>query len=92
MTWTDTMEPTRRVVEEPAAASALVAHHVLLGDGSERVVEGADAYAQEGQMTTFFATDRGRGVIDAWAVRVASVRTSEIVMIRRCRGDGAARS
>ena len=82
MTWTEVIDPTVRPVA-PLTPVEHVAHVVLLGDGSERRVDGADAYAQEGQMTTFFATDRGRGVIDAWAVRVASVRTSEIVMIRR---------
>lgn len=92
MTWTETMDPAFETLAPPPATEHEVAHRVALVDGSERVVDGADAYAQEGQMTTFFATDRGRGVIDAWAVRVASVRTSEIVMIRRLSGDGACRS
>ncbi|MEM9037981.1 MAG: hypothetical protein AAGD18_25560 [Actinomycetota bacterium] len=82
MAWTE--------LQEPAAAVVAVIHEVALRDGSERVIEGADAYAQEGQMTTFFATDRGRGVVDAWAVRIASVRTSEIVMVRRVVPSGPA--
>lgn len=75
MTWSETLQT-------PVDGRSVV-HSITLRDGSEQVVDGADAYAQEGQMTTFFATDRGRGVVDAWAVRVASVRTSEIVMVRR---------
>ncbi len=58
-------------------------HEIVLRDGTVRVVAGADAYDQEGQMTTFFATDHGRGIVDPWATRVASIRTSEILMVRR---------
>jgi hypothetical protein len=55
----------------------------ILKDGATEVVEGADTYAQEGPMTTFFRTDRGRGVVDAWAVRIASIRTTELLLVRR---------
>jgi hypothetical protein len=54
----------------------------LRGDSVERVGE-ADAYQQEGQMTTFFQHGSGRHVLDTWSTRIASYRTSEIVKIRR---------
>ena len=58
----------------------------LVGAGVDgpvtEVIAGADAYAQEGPLTTFFDTD-GRDVIDSWAVRLMSVRTADIAMIRR---------
>ena len=58
----------------------------LVGAGDDapitEVIAGADAYAQEGPLTTFFDTD-GRDVIDSWAVRLMSVRTADIAMIRR---------
>ncbi|MFN0093028.1 MAG: hypothetical protein ACKVWR_22555 [Acidimicrobiales bacterium] len=56
---------------------------VTLKDRTVELIEGADAYTQEGQMTTFFRTREERAAVDAWAVRVASIRTSEILMIRR---------
>ena len=46
-------------------------------------IEGADAYAQEGQLTTFFRTTSARQVVDCWSVRLASFRTSEILAVRR---------
>ena len=58
-------------------------YHVTLKDHTVEVVEGADAYQQEGQMTTFFTTREERGVVDSWATRVASFRTSEIRIVRR---------
>jgi hypothetical protein len=63
-------------------------YHVTLKDRSVEVIDGADAYQQEGQMTTFFATREGRDVVDCWSTRLASFRTSEVVIIRR-RADGA---
>jgi len=54
---------------------------VRMGDRTIEMVDGADAYQQEGQMTTFFATRRG--VVDSWATRVASYRTAEILSVRR---------
>jgi hypothetical protein len=56
---------------------------VTLKDQTIEVIEGADAYQQEGQMTTFFCTATGRQVVDCWSTRVASFRTSEILIIRR---------
>ena len=43
----------------------------------------ADAYQQEGPMTTFFALGEDRRVIDSWSTRVASFRTADIVAVRR---------
>jgi hypothetical protein len=56
---------------------------VQLKDQSIETVAGADAYLQEGQMTTFFRTDSARAVVDSWSTRLFSVRTSEILLIRR---------
>ena len=55
---------------------------VMMQDRSVELVDGADAYQQEGQMTTFFRTADGRAV-DSWSTRMASFRTSEILIIRR---------
>ena len=43
----------------------------------------ADAYEQEGPLTTFFDRNGGGGLSSAFALRVASFRTSRIVEIRR---------
>lgn len=54
----------------------------------ERIeVVAADAYAQEGPMTTFFELGEGRDVVDCWARRVASIRTADILLIRRSEAD-----
>jgi hypothetical protein len=58
-------------------------YHVTLKDHTVEVIEGADAYQQEGPMTTFFPTREGRDVVDSWSTRIASFRTSEILMVRR---------
>jgi hypothetical protein len=58
-------------------------YHVTLKDHTVEVIDGADAYQQEGQMTTFFATREGRDVVDSWSTRIASFRTSEILIVRR---------
>jgi hypothetical protein len=60
-----------------------VSFEVRLRDGAVEAVEGADAYHQEQSMTTFFRTD-GRQVVDCWSVRVASIRTDQILSVRRC--------
>ena len=54
----------------------------LTNDRSETVT-GATAYQPEGPLTTFFAANSSRGVIDSWAKRVASFRTADLVSIRR---------
>ena len=56
---------------------------VVLRDSSVVVVEDADAYQQEGPMTTFFRCGAGRDVIDSWSVRIASFRTADLRMVRR---------
>ncbi|MFV0525384.1 MAG: hypothetical protein ACK5RL_12910 [Acidimicrobiales bacterium] len=56
---------------------------VTLNDDTTDIIEGADAYQQEGPMTTFFAFEGGRRVIDSWSVRMASFRTADIAAIRR---------
>lgn len=57
-------------------------YEVTLTDGTIEQVAGADAYAQEGPLTTFFDT-AGRDVIDSWASRLMSVRTIDIAKVRR---------
>ena len=56
---------------------------VTLRDRTVELIDGADAYQQEGQMTTFFALDRDRRVVDCWSTRLASFRSTEIMIIRR---------
>ncbi len=51
----------------------------------------ADAYEQEGPLTTFFDRNGGGGLASAFALRVASFRTSRIVEIRRVQYAPAAR-
>ena len=58
-------------------------YEVTISDGSTEVVVGADTYQQEGPLTTFFRTEPGRRVVDRWSTRLVSVRTTEIVRIRR---------
>lgn len=52
-------------------------------DTRARLVRGADTYAPEGALTTFFATRDARGIVDSWATRVASFRTADISSIER---------
>lgn len=54
----------------------------LSGDRIE-LVDHADAYQQEGPLTTFFAFAGGRDVIDSWSSRLASFRTSDVIAVRR---------
>jgi hypothetical protein len=58
-------------------------YEVVTSDGEVEVVVGADTYAQEGPLTTFFRNDCGRRGVDAWSERLASFRTSEVTRIRR---------
>jgi hypothetical protein len=60
---------------------------VRMSDRTIEQIDGADAYQQEGQMTTFFATRRE--VVDSWATRIASYRTSEILSVRRVADERA---
>jgi hypothetical protein len=57
---------------------------VMLRDRSVETVDGADAYQQEGPMTTFFRRAHGREVIDSWSTRIASFRTADLLAVRRC--------
>lgn len=57
-------------------------YEVTTSDGATDVVD-ADAYGQEGALTTFFQTHDGRPVITCWSIRLSSYRTSEILRIRR---------
>lgn len=61
----------------------VTSYQVTLKDRSVERIDHVDAYQQEGSMTTFFRTASGRRVVDTWSTRVASIRTSEIVVIRR---------
>ncbi|HZA78618.1 MAG TPA: hypothetical protein VE623_19740 [Acidimicrobiales bacterium] len=56
---------------------------VILRDRTVETVERADAYQQEGPMTTFFRRGDGREVIDSWSTRVASFRTADLLAVRR---------
>lgn len=57
---------------------------VRFDDDTTTIVGGADAYELEGSLTTFFDRNGGAGrLASAFAVRVASFRTSRIVEIRR---------
>jgi len=68
----------------------MTSYEVTLTDRSIERIDGADAYQQEGQMTTFFHREGGRQVVDSWATRVASFRTTEILIIRRALAEPAA--
>lgn len=61
----------------------MTSYQITLKDRSTEQITDADAYQQEGQMTTFFRTGSGRNVVDTWSTRVASFRTAEVVVIRR---------
>jgi hypothetical protein len=60
----------------------LVRYHVTVSDGTVEV-DGADAYAPDGAMTTFYRCRDGRLTIDSWATRIASFRTADIRRIVR---------
>ena len=56
---------------------------ITMADNTRALVIDAEGYAQEGPMTTFFVSDDGRGRLDSWATRMASVRSADVLMIRR---------
>ena len=64
---------------------------VCFEDETTTQVLDADAYEQEGPLTTFFDRNGGGGLASAFAQRVASFRTSRIVEIRRTELTAAAR-
>ena len=56
---------------------------VRFEDETTTLVHGADAYEQEGPLTTFFDRNGGGRLKSAFTVRVASFRTSRITEVRR---------
>lgn len=66
-------------------------YDVTLRDRTVETVE-ADAYQQEGPMTTFFRLGDGRDVVDCWACRVASIRTADISVVRLAAASGSLRA
>jgi hypothetical protein len=61
----------------------MASFEIKLKDGTVEVIEGADAYQPDGQFTTFFAFESGRTTVDCWSVRLASIRSAEIVAVWR---------
>ena len=61
----------------------MAAYAVELTNERTELVSGVDAYQQEGPLTTFFAAESNRMVIDSWSHRIASFRTADIVTVRR---------
>ncbi len=60
----------------------MAAFEITLGDRTELIDE-VDGYELEGPLTTFFRSDRGRASLDAWSVRVASFRSTDVRSVRR---------
>lgn len=56
---------------------------ITLNDQTNETIDNADAYQQEGPLTTFFSLADGREVIDSWSRRLASFRTADVVAVRR---------
>ena len=54
----------------------------LTGDAAPHLIH-ADAYEQEGPMTTFFRCESSHVRLDSWAHRLASFRSADVRMIRR---------
>lgn len=65
-----------------SAHAVPMGYEITVVDGSTEVVTGADTYAQEGPLTTFFRIEQGRQVIDCWSERLASYRTADLARIR----------
>ncbi len=65
----------------PPYGAPMASYEVTLKEGSTERIGDADAYEQEGPMTTFFRT--GGRTVDSWSTRVASLRTADILIIRR---------
>lgn len=61
----------------------MAAFSVELSNDRIEQVSGVDAYQQEGPLTTFFAVESQRLVIDSWSTRVASFRTADIITVRK---------
>lgn len=63
---------------------------ITLADDRTEIIDHADAYQQEGPLTTFFAFSAGREVIDSWSSRLASFRTADVMAVRRLDDDAVA--
>lgn len=61
----------------------MAAFSIELANDRIEQVQGVDAYQQEGPLTTFFAVESQRLIIDSWSTRVASFRTADIKAVRR---------
>jgi hypothetical protein len=61
----------------------MASYEVTLKAGTTEEIANADAYQQEGPMTTFFRITSGRQVVDSWSIRLASFRTTDVVAVRR---------
>lgn len=61
----------------------MATYQVTMKNRTVEYVDGADAYQQEGPMTTFFSTRAGRQVVDCWSTRLASFRTADVLVVRR---------
>jgi hypothetical protein len=61
-----------------------MAYVITFADDTKAIelIEGADAYLQEGPLTTFFRTSPGRTVVDSWSTRLASFRTADIRSVK----------
>jgi hypothetical protein len=60
-----------------------VVFEVVLSDSEMQVIRGANGYAQEGPLTTFFSSPRSRAQIDSRSERLGSFRTADIRRIVR---------
>lgn len=67
----------------PIYGRCMAHFNVTLAADRTEVIEHADAYQQEGPLTTFFAFAGGREVIDSWSSRLASFRTVDVLVVRR---------
>lgn len=56
---------------------------LTLDDDTTVYVRDADAYSQEGPLTTFFKTRNATPVIDSWSERLASFRTASMLRVQR---------
>jgi hypothetical protein len=74
-----------------SAYGVVMGFEVRFEDETTTQVLDADAYEQEGPLTTFFDRNGGGGLASAFALRVASFRTSRIVEIRRVQLAATAR-
>ena len=61
----------------------MTSFEIILGDEQPPRIVQADAYQQEGPLTTFFASEASHTRLDSWSTRLASFRSAEVVMIRR---------